>query len=302
MVVITIQLQKQGKRFRPAITTLIGKALSHISQEKQQEYEQSQLHQFHLQLGKITEMIHVASLIHDDIIDDAEMRRGGAAVHTLYSNKVAVLAGDYLLARASLQLARLYNPNVVELIATALDELVQGEIMQAKTKGAELLQMNSYLRKTYFKTASLICRSCTSIALLSGYALDDIYTVAAEKYGYHLGMAYQIVDDILDFTGATQILGKPAQTDMSLGLATAPMLFAAQHSSALHPLIMRKFKQEGDIQKALSLAMQTECISQAYSLAEEHIQLAQEAVLTLPASIEREALIQVLYLVISRNK
>lgn len=280
---------------------MIGKALSRITLE-QQGYEQSPLHQLHLQLGKITEMIHVASLIHDDIIDDAEMRRGGAAVHTLYTNKVAVLAGDFLLARASLLLARLNNVQVVEFIATALDELVQGEILQAKTKGAELLHMNSYLRKTYFKTSSLICRATTSIALLSGYDYDNPYTVAVEKYGYHVGMAYQIVDDILDFTGATQTLGKPAQTDMTLGLATAPMLFAAQHCPSLHPLITRKFQQAGDIEKAVTLARQTDCIAQSYAMAEEHIQSAQEAILTLPPSIERDALIQVLYLVISRNK
>lgn len=150
-------------------------------------YSGSSLNRLVLQLGQITEMIHVASLIHDDVLDEADMRRGGSAVHTMYTNKVAVLAGDYLLARASVLLARLQNFQVVEVMAGALDALVQGEIMQARSKKEDALDINYYLRKSYFKTASLICSSCKATALLSGYLESDEYTIAAEKYGYHLG-------------------------------------------------------------------------------------------------------------------
>ena len=162
----------------------------------------------YLQLGQITEMIHVASLIHDDVLDEADMRRGGKAVHTMYTNKVAVLAGDYLLARASVLLARLQHFQVVEVMASALDALVQGEIMQARTKDEDLLDMNQYLRKSYFKTASLICSSCKCTALLAGFDEKDEITVAAEAYGYHMGMAFQIVDDILDFRRIGDTPGK----------------------------------------------------------------------------------------------
>merc|ERR1719408_1156360 len=104
-----------------------------------------------LKLGQITEMIHVASLIHDDVLDDADTRRGGDAVHKMYSNKVAVLAGDYLLARASVLLAKLDNVDVVQIMASALDSLVQGEIMQIKSTPDETLEMPYYLRKSYYK-------------------------------------------------------------------------------------------------------------------------------------------------------
>merc|ERR1712159_400439 len=97
-----------------------------------------------LQLGQITEMIHVASLIHDDVLDEADTRRGGQAVHTMYTNKVAVLAGDYLLARASVLLARLQHFQVVEVMASALEALVQGEIMQARSKKEDLTSMDHY--------------------------------------------------------------------------------------------------------------------------------------------------------------
>lgn len=260
------------------------------------------LYKRQLQLGQITEMIHVASLIHDDVLDEASTRRGGAAVHTMYTNKVAVLAGDYLLARASVLLARLQHFQVVEVMASALDALVQGEIMQARSKKEDLLDMEYYLRKSYFKTASLICSSCKCTALLAGYEEKHTVTVSAEAFGYHLGMAYQIVDDILDFTGASASLGKPAQADMELGLATAPILFASQTSKELRPLIERRFKEKGDIQKAVQLASSTNCVEQSYNLAEFHAQRAVEALNRLPESDFRKALFRVLHQALSRDK
>ena len=255
-----------------------------------------------LQLGQITEMIHVASLIHDDVLDEAETRRGGASVHTMYTNKVAVLAGDYLLARASVLLARLQHLQVVEVMASALDSLVQGEIMQARSSKSDLLDMNYYLRKSYMKTASLICSSCKSSALLAGYAEKDTMTVSAEEFGYHLGMAYQIVDDVLDFTGASSQLGKPAQADMQLGLSTAPILFASDSVPELRPLIQRRFKESGDIQKAVQLAQNTDCVQKSFGLAEFHAQKAVDALMRFPESQYRQALMRLLHVCISRDK
>merc|ERR1711937_935213 len=203
------------------------------------------------QLRQIVEMIHVASLIHDDVLDEADTRRGGEAVHKLYSNKVAVLAGDYLLARASVLLARLENTAVVQIMATALESLVAGEIMQLKSPPESLLQMTSYLRKSYYKTASLICYACRSTALLGGHAYGSTVATACEEFGFHLGLAYQIQDDILDFTAAASVLGKPALADMDLGLSTAPILYAAEEFSHLRPMIMRRFKNKGDKEQAL---------------------------------------------------
>eukprot|EP01031_Cornospumella_fuschlensis_P034962 gene34962-42339_t len=290
--------QRQGKRFRPTIVALMARALS----PSLSSYLGSEINRKQLQLGQITEMIHVASLIHDDVLDEADTRRGGKAVHTMYTNKVAVLAGDYLLARASVLLARLQNFQVVEVMASALDALVQGEIMQARSKKEDALDMQYYLRKSFFKTASLICSSCKSAALLAGYDEKSVETVSAEEFGYHLGMAYQIVDDILDFTGASASLGKPAQADMELGLATAPILFASQHVKELRPLIERKFKEKGDVQKAVQLSQSTDCVEKSYALADFHAHRAAEALTRLPPSESRDALMKILHLAISRDK
>lgn len=289
--------QRQGKRFRPTIVALMSRAIAN-----EDRIDNAKTLELQLQLGQITEMIHVASLIHDDVLDEADTRRGGAAIHTMYTNKVAVLSGDYLLARASVLLARLHHFQVVEVMASALDALVQGEIMQARSKKEDLVDMSYYLRKSYFKTASLICSSCKSTALLAGFSESDVKTIAAEEFGYHLGMTYQIVDDILDFTGASISLGKPAQADMRLGLATAPILFAAECITELRPIIERRFKGKGDVQNAVALASSTNCVERSYNLAEFHAQRAVEALQRLPDSIYRSALYRLLHQALSREK
>ncbi|CAN0447689.1 unnamed protein product [Ectocarpus sp. 12 AP-2014] len=254
------------------------------------------------QLGQITEMIHVASLIHDDVLDEAEVRRGGMAVHKLYSNKVAVLAGDYLLARASVLLARLGDVQVVEIMATALDSLVQGEIMQLKMEPEKLLDISLYLRKSYYKTASLITNACKSCAILGGHEFDSDVATAAEEYGYHMGLAFQIVDDILDIVGAADVLGKPAMADMSLGLATAPILYAAENAPEIKKIVKRRFKKEGDKEKALKAVLAGDAVARSRELARWHAQRAVDAVLRLPPSEARNGLVNICHIVLTRNK
>jgi geranylgeranyl pyrophosphate synthase len=261
----------------------------------------SDVYKKQLSLAQITEMIHVASLIHDDVLDEADTRRGDFAVHKLYNNKVAVLAGDYLLARASVLLARLGDVEVVEIMANALDALVQGEVMQAKSSSNDLLDLSHYLRKSYYKTASLICNSCSSSALLAGHGYESMTTNACERYGYHLGLAYQIIDDILDFTGTSDVLGKPAMADVSLGLATAPILYAAKSKQELNPMIKRRFKEKGDIEKTLSLVMETDAVEQSYALATFHAQSAVDAISLLPPSESRDGLINLAHMVLTRK-
>jgi geranyl diphosphate synthase len=297
--------KRHGKRFRPTIVQLVAKAVAAAAPEATSTniingstssndwqwsgasrieigngmvtpaiHQGSEVWRRQAQLGQIVEMIHVASLIHDDVLDEADTRRGGEAVHKLYSNKVAVLAGDYLLARASVLLARLENTAVVQIMATALESLVAGEIMQLKAPAESLLQMESYLRKSYYKTASLICYACRSTALLGGHTYGSTVATACEEFGFHLGLAFQIQDDILDFTAAASVLGKPALADMDLGLSTAPILYAAQEYPHLRPLVMRRFKKAGDKQTALEALYKSEtAMNKAKELAKFHAQV-----------------------------
>jgi len=289
--------KKQGKRFRPTIVMLMAKATAAVPSA----HTEGDVYRKQAELGQITEIIHVASLIHDDVLYEADTRRGGEAVHKLYSNKVAVIVGDYLLARASVVLAKLLNTDVTEVMSTALESLVQGEIMQIKTGEDDLLDMMTYLRKSYHKTASLICDACKSCAILGGHDSNSEIARAAEEYGYHLGLAYQIIDDVLDFTSASDVLGKPAMADVSLGLSTAPVLYAAENIPEMRPMIKRKFKQEGDIERTLRYVMQSDGIDRARTLALFHAQRAVNAMCRIPESEERNALITLAHLVLSRK-
>jgi hexaprenyl-diphosphate synthase len=205
-------------------------------------------------LAEITELIHTASLLHDDVIDHSVSRRGSPSANLEFGNKMAVLAGDFLLGRASVALARLRNAEVVELLATVIANLVEGEFMQLKNTERDERSpkyseetLRYYLQKTYLKTASLISKSCRAAALLGG---ADAHTVdAAYSYGRNLGLAFQLVDDMLDYTQSGADLGKPAGADLELGLATAPLLFAWKQTPELGALVGRKFEREGDVER-----------------------------------------------------
>lgn len=205
-------------------------------------------------LAEITELIHTASLLHDDVIDNAVTRRANSSANLAFGNKMAVLAGDFLLGRASVALARLRDPEVTELMATVIANLVEGEFMQLKNTAQDESKpvytdetLSYYLQKTYLKTASLISKSCRSAAVLGRSAPEVIE--AAYAYGRNLGLAFQLVDDMLDYTVTEAELGKPAGADLELGLATAPLLFAWKSNPELGPLVGRKFREEGDVQK-----------------------------------------------------
>lgn len=168
---------------------------------------------------------------------------------------MAVLAGDFLLGRASVALARLRHPEVTELLATVIANLIEGEFLQLRNTALDEAHptfddaqtLNYYLQKTYLKTASLISKSCRAAALLGN---ADAQTVeAAYGYGKNLGLAFQLVDDMLDFTVSEKELGKPAGADLELGLATAPLLFAWKANPELGELVGRKFGGEGDVRR-----------------------------------------------------
>lgn len=205
-------------------------------------------------LAEIVEMVHTASLFHDDVIDNADSRRGRLSGNLVFGNKMAVLAGDFLLGRASVCVARLRDPEVSELMSTAITNLVEGEFMQLKNTCTDYHSpdfskqtMEYYLQKTYLKTASLISKSCRGTALLGG-ATREIAD-AAYEYGKNLGLSFQIVDDLLDFTVTEAELGKPVGADLKLGLATAPVLFAFGKYPELGPMIERQFNEPGDIER-----------------------------------------------------
>ncbi|KAF9630871.1 Polyprenyl synthetase [Lasiodiplodia theobromae] len=258
-------------------------------------------------LAEITELIHTASLLHDDVIDHSEARRGAASANIEFGNKMTVLAGDFLLGRASVALARLRDPEVTELLATVIANLIEGEFMQLKNTARDEAHpvftedtVTYYLQKTYLKSASLISKSCRAAAILGGSAPDVVE--AAYQYGKNLGMAFQLVDDMLDYTITAEELGKPAGADLELGLATAPLLFAWKGNAELGALVGRKFSRPGDVQKARELVARSSGLEQTRALAQQYVDNAIQAISGFPTSEAKDGLIEMCTKVMKRRK
>ncbi|EFA81752.1 trans-prenyltransferase [Heterostelium album PN500] len=287
----------KGKRIRPTILLLLARALSIANSANPANQSAIQPSSVQMRLAEIVEMIHTASLVHDDVIDDADTRRDVPSINHTYSNKLAILCGDFLLSRASVLLSTLKNHEVTELMSTVISDLVEGEFMQIKASGSSF---DIYIRKTYLKTASLIANSCRSTAILSGS--DRQVIDIATDFGKNLGLAFQIVDDLLDFTSSTESLGKPASVDLSLGLATAPVLFAAQEFPELETLIERKFSMPGDVDEARRLVFQSNGIEKTRSLAIDYCNKAIQSLMLLPPSEPRDLLITLTHTVVTRKR
>lgn len=277
-----------GKRIRPAIVLLISRATM----------LEEDITPRHRRLAEITEMIHTASLVHDDVVDESDVRRGVPTVHSLFGNRIAILAGDFLFAQSSWYLANLDNLEVVKLLSEVIMDLATGEIQQGLNCFDASISIESYLQKSYYKTASLMANSSKAAGLLSEVSRETVEHMYS--YGRHFGIAFQIVDDILDFTSTTDTLGKPVGSDLKSGNLTAPVLFALGEKPSLEVLIDREFSQEGDLEQALELIQNSQGIQQARELAAHHAKLAIEHLAILPPSESHQALINIAEYTLSR--
>jgi all-trans-nonaprenyl-diphosphate synthase len=243
-------------------------------------------------------MIHTASLVHDDVVDEADTRRGVATVHSRFNSRVAVLAGDFLFAQASWHLANLDNLEVVKLLSRVIMDLAEGEVRQGLFRYDTGQSLETYLEKSYCKTASLMANSARAAGVLSGLPepqLDLLY-----QFGRQLGLAFQVVDDILDFTGDDVQLGKPAASDLASGTLTAPVLYAMEQQPLLAVLIEREFSELEDLPQALALVRQSNGIQRSRQLAEGFARQAGECLAFLPLSESRKALLALPDFVLSR--
>lgn len=313
-------LSLNGKRIRPTIVILMARAaaVGAISGAP------AALLPAQRRLAEITELIHAASLLHDDVIDSAATRRGAPSANAAFGNQLAVLAGDFLLARASVALARLRDCDVVERLATVIEHLVRGEVLQLR--GADATPADGagrtaaendardrnyhapdgpferYIAKTFFKTASLIANSSRAVCMLGG--ASDTVADAAYQYGEHVGMAFQLVDDLLDMTGSARAMGKPVCDDLRQGHATAPVLFALEmYPDEVSAMIERRFKGAGDIERAVLLVDKADGLGRTRELAEMHARAGVHAIVEhLQPSVHRDALINLAHTILTRDR
>ncbi|XP_047358718.1 all trans-polyprenyl-diphosphate synthase PDSS1 [Vespa velutina] len=292
--IVTYYFDGKGKAIRPLLVILMSRAINYHKDEM------NILTIPQKNLAMYSEMIHNASLIHDDVIDQADYRRGKLSVNKVWNPKKVSFAGNYILAIANIMMSRLNNNEVTITLAEIISDLVQGEFMQLGSKETENERFAHYLNKSYRKTGSLIANTLKATAIVTE-ANDQIIELAYQ-YGRNIGLAFQLVDDFLDFVSSSTMMGKPTAIDLKLGLATAPVLFACEKYPELNAMIMRRFQEPDDVERAYKLVHKSHGLDQTKFLAKKHCAEAVRLVQSLAESPYQKALIFISDFVINRIK
>lgn len=262
-------LQAGGKRIRP-IFVLLSAKFGH--------YDIEQVKRIAVPL----ELIHMASLVHDDVIDDAQLRRGRPTVKAQWSNKVAMYTGDFIFGKALEYVTELENPRIHQILSKTMVEICNGEVIQMEDKFRLDQSLKDYFRRIKRKTALLIESSCELGGIVSG--LEERYVRNLKRYGYFVGMSFQIVDDILDFTATDKELGKPAGSDLMQGNITLPILLL-RDDPEIRPFIDKAIEenlQEDERLQMLKLVRNSEAIKEATKISNKYLQKALKEIEYLP--------------------
>lgn len=277
-----------GKRLRPALVVLVGRMFA------------SPTAPFH-SLAAAVEMLHTATLIHDDLVDEAPLRRGRKTLHTVWPAGATVLAGDYLLARAASLIAELDCPRILRVFAETLCTMCAGEIRQTfATTGRPCRE--DYYRSIEAKTASL-CAAATEMAGVLARAGEPQIN-ALRRFGRELGIAFQIVDDVLDFIGDEARLGKPAGSDLRQGLITLPILCYLERAEDDTPVraVLSGQRDEEHVRAAMEAVRSSGAIEASLAEARIHARRSQEALATLPDNAPRQMLCSLAEYVVERRR
>jgi len=265
-----------GKLLRPALTLLAGRF---------GVYDLDLL----VPLAASVELLHTASLVHDDVIDNASTRRGRPTANSVFANATTVMLGDYMFAHAADQVARTGNIRVIRLFSQTLMMMTKGEIGQDLTAYDSRQTVRDYLQRIGGKTASLFATACENGAIVAQE--PEEWVEALRSYGYNFGMAFQIVDDILDFTGDEAEMGKPVGSDLMQGTLTLPSL-----------LLMERYPRDNPVQKlfarprkellaqAVEMVRESDIPQESYEMARSFCARAHEALSVLPDDPARQAL------------
>lgn len=266
-----------GKVLRPALTFLAGRCIDRATDSI-------------LNMATASELLHVATLVHDDAIDKADSRRGRETVSKRWGMGKAILLGDFLLSRASEFVDATHELRVVKLFSHTMRAISVAELKQARASFNLEQSLQGYMDRISGKTAALLKMSCESGAILAGGTDEQIQVLS--NFGFNLGLAFQIVDDILDFTGTEAELGKPVGSDLRQGTITLPSLLLMERYSASNPIsdFLRGVERDNSITKAIDMIKSDGLIEESYHHASKYSALAREMLGRLPESPYRESL------------
>lgn len=279
-----------GKRIRPLIAVLAANALGY--QGKQ-----------HITSAAFIEFIHTATLLHDDVVDESDMRRGKETANARFGNAASVLVGDFIYTRAFQMMASLHSLAILKVMADATNVIAEGEVQQLMNVNDPETTEENYMQVIYSKTARLFEAATQCSAIVAGASEEAI--LALKDYGRYLGTAFQLVDDILDYSANAEKLGKNIGDDLAEGKPTLPLLHAMRHGSAEQAALIREAIEQGGKREALDeiLAIMAEHQSLDYTMqrAKQEAQKAVDAIAILPESEFKQALSSLAYLSVDRS-
>ena len=281
-------VKRGGKGIRPALTLLAGQFYNYNLK-------------YLLPMATAVELMHTATLVHDDAIDKSIVRRGKPTIYKVWGEETAVLLGDYLFAKAGVSVADTQNPRVIKLFSQTLATISSGELYQLL--GAFKLEQTreQYFQRISSKTASLFSLSTEAGAILSEAPEKSAKTL--KEFGFNLGIAFQVVDDILDFTGSEAMLGKPTGSDLTQGTVTLPAMLLMEHYPEDNP-IKRVFEGEDkqkNVARAIEMIRNSSIPQECYQVASEYRDRACHSLSSLPENSTRQSLIKLADYVVSRK-
>lgn len=284
--------KKKGKRLRPLLVVLAARAFAHHKPLTKRHYE----------MAVVIEFVHTATLLHDDVNDHSDLRRGQHTANAIWGNAASVLVGDFMYSRAFQILARHSDAAVMTVLSETTNALAEGEVMQLMNQHDPELSESNYFHVITQKTAKLFSAATEIGALLENAEKQDQKALA--DYGLHLGIIFQLVDDLLDYETSSDITGKNIGDDLSEGKATLPLIYAIQNTTADNAQLIRNAIKQGDshaLPKILSILKETNAFEATRKKAMERAMLALNALKNIPESKYRQALQDLILFATQRN-
>jgi geranylgeranyl pyrophosphate synthase len=284
-----------GKRLRPMMTLLVARLPG-----KTEQIEQTKL----LQVASAVEMLHTATLVHDDTIDEALLRRGAATLNSSLSGGTVILVGDYLFAQSAILITRPGNPRVVKIFAECLATICDGELTQIFATRKWNPSLEEYYQRIYAKTAVLFATACELGAIMGG--ADEDMVAKMRRFGHLLGMGFQVIDDIIDFQDS-QVTGKATGGDLRQGIVTLPTMYFFEQASKEDAAFVRRVVENSntsdeDIKRAVELIRSSSAFERAYNEAMDFINQAKTLMAEAPECEARDRLLQIADYSLARQK
>ncbi|MBM7070453.1 octaprenyl diphosphate synthase [Shewanella sp. 202IG2-18] len=280
-----------GKRLRPLLSVLAAKSVDYKGSD-------------HLKLAAIVEFIHTASLLHDDVVDKSTMRRGRQTANAMFGNSASVLVGDFLYTRSFQMMTELNSLKVLRILADTTNVLAEGEVMQLMNLNEPDTSEDNYMRVIYCKTARLFEAATQLGGVLAD--VDESIELALGEYGKYLGTAFQIADDLLDYTADAEELGKNIGDDLAEGKPTLPLIYALAHGNDEEKALIKGVIENADgtevIDQILAALKRTDALDYTQKRAEEEAEKAIQALSVLPESEYKEALLGLAKISANRKK